>query len=90
MNCFCGMVDQQKTFSLISSRDHCQRSSQLQISGKPQAGFEPEQNLSSGLLESSATVITTTPHHLSFLQVSTNYSHTKFDHFFQSRSYFLG
>ena len=26
MNCFCGMVDQQKTFSLISSRDHCQRS----------------------------------------------------------------
>ena len=27
MNCFCGMVDQRKVFSLISIRDHCQRSS---------------------------------------------------------------
>ena len=27
MNCFCGMVDWRKVFSLISSRDHCQRSS---------------------------------------------------------------
>ena len=27
MNCFCGMVDRRKAFSLISSRDHCQRSS---------------------------------------------------------------
>ena len=26
MNCFCGMVDRRKPFSLISSRDHCQRS----------------------------------------------------------------
>ena len=25
MNCFCGMVDQLNAFSLISSRDHCQR-----------------------------------------------------------------
>ena len=25
MNCFCGMVDQRKVFSLISSRDNCQR-----------------------------------------------------------------
>ena len=24
MNCFCGMVDQQKKLCLISSRDHCQ------------------------------------------------------------------
>ena len=24
MNCFCGMVDRRKTFSLISSWDHCQ------------------------------------------------------------------
>ena len=24
---FCGMVDRRKAFSLISSRDHCQRSS---------------------------------------------------------------
>ena len=27
MNCFCDTVDRQKTFSLISSWDHCQRSS---------------------------------------------------------------
>ena len=26
---FCGMGDQRKAFSLISSRDHCQRSSPL-------------------------------------------------------------
>ena len=32
MNCFCGMVDRQKTFSLISSRDRYQRSSPLRIS----------------------------------------------------------
>ena len=27
INCFCGMVDRRKAFSLISSLDHCQRSS---------------------------------------------------------------
>ena len=32
MNCFCGMVDQQKVFSLTYSRDYCQRSSPSQIS----------------------------------------------------------
>ena len=32
MNCVCGMVDQQKAFSLISSRDHCQRFSPSRIS----------------------------------------------------------
>ena len=47
MNCFCGMVDRQKTFSLISSRDHCQRSSPSRISDTPQAGFEPAQKLCS-------------------------------------------
>ena len=52
MNCFCGMVDRRKVFSLISSRDHCQRSSPLQISNMLQAGFEPAQNLvQSGLVE---------------------------------------
>ena len=62
MNCFCGLVDQRKAFSLISSQDHCQRSSPLQISDMPQAGFEPAQNLSLGLVEwSCAVVITTTP-----------------------------
>ena len=54
MNCFCGMVDWRKAFSLISSRDHCQRSSPSRISDMPQAGFGPAQNLSSGLLEWSA------------------------------------
>ena len=51
MNCFCGMVDRPKTLSLVSSRDHCQRSSPSQISDTPQVGFEPAQNLSSGLAE---------------------------------------
>ena len=45
MSCFCGMVDRQKAFILISSRDHCQRFSPLQISDTPRAGFEPAQNL---------------------------------------------
>ena len=62
MNCFCGMVDGRKTFSLISSQDHCQRSSPSRISDTPRAGFEPAQNLSSGFVEwSCAVVITTTP-----------------------------
>ena len=62
MNCFCGMLDWWKTFSLISSRDHCQRSLPSQISDMPQAGFEPAKNLWSGLVDwSYAVVITTTP-----------------------------
>ena len=62
MNCFCGMVDWQKAFSLTFSRDHCQRSSPLWISDKPQAGFEPAHNLISGFVEwSCAVVITTAP-----------------------------
>ena len=63
MNCYCGMVDRRKAFSLISSRDHCQRSSPSRISDMPWAGFEPAQNMSSGFAEwSCAVVITTTPH----------------------------
>ena len=62
MNCFCGMVNRRKAFSLISSRDHCQTSSPSRISNPPRARFEPAQNLSSGLVEWSCTVvITTTP-----------------------------
>ena len=62
MNCFCGMVDRRKAFSLISSRDHCQKSSPSRIFDTPQAGLEPAQNLSSGLVQwSCAVVITTTP-----------------------------
>ena len=50
-NCFCGIVNRRKTFSLISSRDHCQRSSPSRISDTPQSGFEPVQNLGSGFDE---------------------------------------
>ena len=51
MNFFCGMVDRQKAFSLIFSWDHCQGSSPMRISDMPRAGFEPTQNLGSGLVE---------------------------------------
>ena len=51
MKCFCGMVDRQKALSLISSRNHCERSFPLQTSDTPLAGFEPAQSLSSGLVE---------------------------------------
>ena len=50
MNCFCGMVDRRKAFSLISNRDHCQRSSQSRISDTPSRVWtcaEPEFRLSS-------------------------------------------
>ena len=52
MNCFCaGKTGARKTFSLISSRDHCQRSSPSRIADKPRVGFEPAQNLSSGFVK---------------------------------------
>ena len=61
---FCGMIDQRKAFSLISSWDNCQRSSPSRIFDMPRAGVEPAQNLSSGFIEwSCAIVMTTTPHH---------------------------
>ena len=59
---FCDMVDWWKAFSIISSQDHCQRSSLSWISNIPQARFESAQNLTSGLAEwSCAVAITTTP-----------------------------
>ena len=62
MHCVCGMVNRGKAFSLISTRDHCQRSTPSQISDTPRAGFETAQNLSSGLVDwSCEVVITTTP-----------------------------
>ena len=51
MNCFCGMVDREKRFSLISSRDHCQKSPPSRISDTLRAGFEPAQNLSLAFVE---------------------------------------
>ena len=44
MNGFCGMVDQQKAFNLIYSRDHCLRSSTLRISDTSWAGLESAQS----------------------------------------------
>ena len=66
MNCFCGMVDQRKAFSLIFSKDHWQRFSPSWISDTPQAEFEAAQNVISGFIEwSFAAMITTKPrrHH---------------------------
>ena len=62
INCFCGMVDQWKAFSHISSQDHCQRSSPSKITDMLQAGFEPAQKLSSGFVEWSCVVVITTTH----------------------------
>ena len=59
MNCFWGMVDRRKAFSLISSRHHCQRSSPSRISDTPRTGFEPVQNLSSSSVEWSCAVVIT-------------------------------
>ena len=51
MTCFCGIVDQRKAFSLISSQDHCPRFSPSRISDTSRAGIEPAQNLSLGFVE---------------------------------------
>ena len=63
MNCLTDwLVDRRKAFSLISSRDHCQRPSPSPISDTPRAGFETAQNLSSDFDEwRCAVAITTTP-----------------------------
>ena len=60
MNSFCGMVDWRKAFSLISSWDYCQRSSLSRIFNILRTGIEPAQNLSSGIVEWSCTVVITT------------------------------
>ena len=57
---FCGIVDWRKTFSLISSREHCQGSSLSRISNMPRTGFERAQNLSSGIFEWSCVLVVTT------------------------------
>ena len=47
---------------LISSQNHCQRFLPSRVCDTPRAGFEPAQNLNSGLVEwSRAVAITTTP-----------------------------
>ena len=57
MKCFCGMVDPPKVSNLISSRDHCQRSSPSRISDTPRAEFESAQNLSLGFVEWSCVCL---------------------------------
>ena len=59
LNCVCGMVDRRKAFSLVFSRDHCQRSSPSLISNMSRAGLEPAQNLSSGLFEWNCAILIT-------------------------------
>ena len=48
---FCSMAERQKAYSLIFSRDHCQRSSPSRISDTSQAGFQPALNLSLDFVE---------------------------------------
>ena len=68
---FCGMVNRGKASSLISSRNHCQKSSPSQISDMPRERFEPVQNLSSGFVEWSYPVmITTIPRHHTLYMLS--------------------
>ena len=59
MICFCGMVDRQKMFSLISILDHWQRFSPSQICDTSLAGFELVQNLSSGFVDCNYEVVIT-------------------------------
>ena len=60
VNCFCGMTDRRKAFSLISSQDHCQRSSTSRISDTSTVGLETAENLSSSFPEWSCEIVTTT------------------------------
>ena len=61
MNCSCGMVDWRKVISLISSRDHCPRSSPSRISDTLRAVFEPAFRFSWMELCSSDNYYTTVP-----------------------------
>ena len=62
MNCFCKMVSQRNVLNLISSKDHCQIFSSLQISDTQPAGLKPTYNLISGFGEwTCAVIIITTP-----------------------------
>ena len=81
MNCFCGMVDRRKAFYPYYQPyfqlppyfwDYCQRSSPSPISDTPRAGFEPAQNLSSGLVEWSCAVVITTLYSFSLLYYQDN------------------
>ena len=72
LNCFCGMVHQQKAFIPYFQMGLLSEILTLQISNMLWPGFEPVQNLSSDIVEwNCAVVITTTPQcHLSFVVIS--------------------
>ena len=57
MNWFCGIPDRRKTFSLIYSLEHRQRSSPSHICDTLRVGFEAAKNLSSGLAGWSCAVV---------------------------------
>ena len=72
VNCFCGTVNRQKAFSLISSRERCQSSSPSQIYDTPRAGFAPAQNLLSWMkLCNIDNHYTTVPHTVFFIHCFT-------------------
>ena len=58
----------------LTDERHCQRSSPSRISDTPRAGFQPAQNLSSGLVEWSCAVVITTKilHQICFLSATLN------------------
>ena len=68
MNCFCGKVNRRKAFGLISSPDHCQRSSPSRVSDTVRAGFEPAQNLNWSLFEWNCALVITTKNMATFIQ----------------------
>ena len=75
MNYFCGMVDQWKVFTFISSRDHCQSFSPSRISNMPWARLESAQNLNSDFVEwGCAVMITTTQWPNKSLKLYVNFS----------------
>ena len=51
MNCFCGMVDRRKAFIALFPAGTIVRDPHHRESPTRRAGFEPAQNLSSGLVE---------------------------------------
>ena len=59
MNCFCGMIDQWKLFTIYFSQDHCQRFPPPQIFNTLQGEFEHALNLSSDFVDLSCVVVVT-------------------------------
>ena len=57
MNFFLGIFEQRKALSLISSRDHCQRFSPLQISDTLREESKSAKNLSTDFVEWSFVVV---------------------------------